>query len=85
MDVPEGLSTSADPLRWDGPSLNSVSEKHRLLCLSLIPSDTALIARAWWSNSEATPVFLILHKVHKHLGGADAKFQEGAHLILHLG
>lgn len=73
MDVPEGLSTSADPQRWDGPSLNSVSEKHRLLCLSLIPSGTAPIARAWWSNSEATPVFLILPEVHRDLGGAVAK------------
>lgn len=81
VDLPEGLSTS-DPLRWDEASLNSVSEKSRLLCLPLIPSGTA---RAEWSNNEATLVFLILHEVHKDLGEVVAKFQEGAHLILHLG
>lgn len=46
MDVPEGLSPSAEPLRRDGPGLSSVSEKCRLLCLSLLPSGTALVARA---------------------------------------
>lgn len=85
VDLPEGLSTSADPLKWDEPSLNPVSEKHRSLCLPLIPSGTAPIARAEWSNNEATLVFLILREVHKDLGGAVAKFQEDAHLMLHLG
>lgn len=85
MDLPEGLSTSADPLRWDEPSLNSVSEKHRLLCLSMIAFGTAPIARAWWSNSETPPVILILPELHRDLGGAVAELQEGARLILHLG
>lgn len=85
VDLPEGLSTSADPLRWDEPSLNSVSEKGRLLCLPVIPSGTAPTARAEWSNNEATPVFLIFREVHKGVGGVVVKFQEGTHLILHLG